>query len=152
MRLPETFLTNELPEAQQDFAPIPNGMYTAAIEKCEVKETKSGTGQYLNLMFKITGPDYAGRVIFSMINFRNQSQKAEEIGRQQLGSLLRAVGLPKLQDTDQLIGTACQVKVTTESREGYDPRNVIKAYKAIEGSEVPKPTEQSATSNPFLRR
>ena len=156
MNLGQVFNRDEMPEGSGNFDPIPAGWYTAQIAKAELKDTKDGTGQYINMQMTITGPSYQGRVVFAMINIRNKSQKAEEIGRQQLGDLMRALGLARVQDTDELIGGNLSVKVAIDQSPGYDAKNVVKAYKAIEGSAPPMPASTPAagggTTPPWAKK
>jgi hypothetical protein len=140
MRLGQVFEVSNLPQADS-FNPIPAGRYIASIEKVEIRDTKSGTGSYLNIQWKVTGPKYAGRVIFDTINHRNQSVKAQEIGLRQLSGLLAATGIKRLEDTDQLIGLSAEIKVVIEESAGFDPSNRVKSYKAIAGSPLPAPAE-----------
>lgn len=146
--LGQTFDAQDLPQGQGNFEPIPAGWYNATVQKAELKDTKDGTGQYINIQWMISGPSYQGRVVFGMINIRNKSQKAEEIGRQQLGDVMRAMGLPKVTDTDELIGGSCQIKVKIQKQEGYEDKNAVTAYKAIEGSAPPMPSQSAANSAP----
>ena len=135
--LNETFDVNELP--QGNFEPLPAGWYTARITNAELKATKAGTGQYIAILYDIEGPTHNGRIVFGNINIRNPNIKAEEIGRQQLGELMRAVGLAKVNDTDQLIGCGLQIKVDIRHQDGYDPTNEVRGFKAITGEGMPKP-------------
>ena len=126
-----TINASDLPEETTgDYAPVPPGDYEAVIKDAEIRTTKSGTGQYIALRLDITGPSHAGRVVWSNLNIKNDSQKAEEIGRQQLGAVMRAVGLPSLQDTDQLIGGNIGVKLAIRKSEEYGDSNEVKAFKA----------------------
>ncbi len=138
MDLGQVFNKQELPEAQ-GFDPIPAGDYRVQIAAAEVKQTKAGTGSYMSIRYDVLGPTHQGRVIFDTINVRNPSQAAEEIGRQQIGSLMGAIGLQTLRDTDQLIGSVCIVKVKIERDEQYGDKNRIKSWKAIEGAQLPQP-------------
>jgi hypothetical protein len=140
MRLETAFETKNLPQADS-FKPIPEGKYTAKIKTADVKDTKSGTGQYLNIMWEIAKGDSTGRVVFDMINFRNANPKAQEIGLRQLSGLLAATGIKRLEDTDQLIGLSAEIKVVIEESAGFDPSNQVKSYKAIAGSPLPAPAE-----------
>lgn len=155
--LGQTYNTADLPQGKS-FDPIPAGWYNASITEADLKPTKDGSGQYIKLRFDVTGPSHEGRVIYSNINLRNANPKAEEIGRQQLGDLARALGLPAVSDTDQLIGGACRIKVSiSKPQEGYEPSNEVKAYKAVEGSNMPfaqsggfspPPSAAAASSSP----
>ena len=131
---------NDLPEdTGGSFDPLPAGDYIVTVGDATLETTKSGTGTYIKMKLTVTGPTHEGRVLFSNLNIKNDSQKAEEIGRQQLGSVMRAIGLPSLSDTDQLIGGQMGVKVTIRQSEQYGPQNEVKAYKSIGGSAAPAP-------------
>jgi hypothetical protein len=143
--LGQTFDSNELPQGNGgNFEPLPEGNYNATITQAELKATNDGTGQYIKLRLDITGPSHQGRVIFSNLNIKNASAKAEEIGRQQLGDIMRAIGLAKVNDTDQLIGGHVNIKLSirdkrTDEKTGktYDASNEVKAYRAINGGTAP---------------
>jgi hypothetical protein len=134
-----------------NFDPLPEGWYNVTIAGAEVKNTKAGTGQYIAIKYTVTGPTHQGRVVFGNLNIKNPNPKAEEIGRQQLGDLMRAVGLAKIKDTDQLIGGNLSIKLIVKPADGqYDASNDIKGFKAISGATLPAPsaTPQSAPSSP----
>lgn len=148
-----TFNADELPEDQGgDFTPVPAGQYTVKITEAEIQDTKAGTGQFIKMRMDVLAPSHEGRVLFANLNIKNPSQKAEEIGRQQLGSIMRAIGLPTLQDTDQLIGGTVSVKVVVKAAvmeggaEKYPAGNEIKGYKAVEGGAASMPPASSGAS------
>ena len=146
--LDETFSTDDLPKGNTgDYTPLPDGWYTTSIATASLETTKAGTGQYIKVRYDITGPTHQGRVVFGNLNIRNPNPKAEEIGRQQLGDLLRSIGLAKVSDTDQLIGNRCSIKLTTKTSEGYEPSNEIKGWKSIEGGAMPKPAAPAAPAS-----
>jgi hypothetical protein len=107
----DTISINDIPAQTNDYAPIPAGEYIATIKDAEVKVTKDGTGQYIKLKLQIDAPSNTGRVIFSNLNIQNKSEAAERIGRQQLGEIMRALGLSSVADTDQLVGGTVGIKV-----------------------------------------
>lgn len=153
--LGETFNANDLPESSGDFAPLPAGEYQVRIADASIQNTKAGTGQYIKLRLDVIGPTHSGRVLFSNLNIRNPNPKAEEIGRQQLGALMRACGLPSLTDTDQLVGGEVSVKVAVKEDEQYGSSNEVKAYKAIAGSAPPAPkaaAPAAASAPPWARK
>ena len=84
--LGETISATDLPTSDRSYDLIPEGWYSATISKAELGQTKSGTGTKIDMRYDITGPTHEGRIVFGSVNIRNQSQKAEEIGRQQLGA------------------------------------------------------------------
>lgn len=150
--LGETFSTDDLPVSDRSYDLIPEGWYTATITKADLGQTKSGTGTKIDLRYDITGPSQQGRVIFGSVNIRNQSQKAEEIGRQQLGEIMRAIGLAKVEDTDQLIGGQLQIKIKirkpseNDKANCYnDDRNEVGGWKSVNGS-APIPASTSTAA------
>lgn len=112
-----------------DFQPLPAGWYSATINKAEIKPTKDGTGQYIAIRYDITGPTHQGRVVFGNINIRNKSEKAEEIGRAQLGDIMRSLGLRQVSDTDQLVGGNLQIKLDIKT-DDYGTKNEVKGFKS----------------------
>lgn len=130
--LDEEFSVDTLPVSTSNFEPLPEGWYNAAITGADLKATKAGDGELIAVKYAITGPSHQGRVIFGNLNIKNASTKAEEIGRQQLGEIMRAIGLAKVTDTDQLIGGNLSIKLTVKT--GEYSGNEIKGYKALGGS------------------
>ena len=151
MKFDEVFDAQEMPQSKS-FDPLPAGWYPVEITTAELRETKAGTGKYMAVGYKVTGESHTGRTVFGNINLRNPSPKAEEIGRQQLGDLMRAVGIPRLTDTDQLIGCVCQIKLAIRKDEQYGDSNDVKAHKSL-GAAAPagvaqKPQQSSAPGRP----
>lgn len=135
---------DELPE--QEYSLVPEGSYNADIEKAELRQTKDGTGQYINLQMKILGPTSAGRVVFGTINIQNKSEKAEEIGLRQLKELRAALGMAALRDTDDLVGRQVKVKVKIQpEKDGYPARNSVAGYASVSGNTMPMPSAATTT-------
>lgn len=133
--LNETFSVNDLPQADNDFSPLPAGWYQVHITGAELRNTKAGTGAYIAVRYDVLGPTHQGRVVFGNLNIRNPNPKAEEIGRQQLGSLMRAIGLAQVSDTDQLIGGQLMIKLAIRPADGqYEASNDVKDFKAVGGA------------------
>lgn len=138
---------NDLPDdTGGDYTPLPEGEYSVTIKDAEVKATNDGTGQYIKLRLDVQGPTHAGRVVFSNINIRNKSEQAEQIGRGQLKTVMSALGIATLTDTDQLIGGQLIVKLSvraarTDEKTGktYEASNDVKAYKPAGGAPMAAP-------------
>ena len=138
------FDVNELPQGDSNYELVPAGWYNATITKAEIKSTKAGTGQYIAIRYDITGPSHQGRVCFGNLNIKNPNSQAEEIGRKQLGEVMRAIGLARVTDTDQLIGGSLQIKISIKEADGqYEASNEIKGFKAINGSQPPMPAQNN---------
>tara|TARA_R110000772_G_scaffold53716_1_gene122759 strand:- start:2514 stop:2990 length:477 start_codon:yes stop_codon:yes gene_type:complete len=129
-QLNETFSVDALPVSERNFEPLPAGWYTTVVAGAEIKNTKAGTGQYISIRYDVTGPTHQGRVVFGNLNIKNPNPKAEEIGRQQLGELMRAIGLSTVQDTDQLIGGQLMIKLDVRESEQYGASNDVKGFKS----------------------
>lgn len=148
--LGQEFDVNTLPQSESNFDPLPAGWYDVNITGAELKDTNDRTGNYINVKYSVTGPTHQGRVVFGMLNLKNKNPKAEEIGRQQLGELMRACGLARVTDSDQLIGGRCAIKIAikppvmvddpqrpSQQIEKYPAGNEVKGFKAIAGSAAP---------------
>jgi len=146
--LDETFTVDSLPRSTKgNYEVLPAGWYTAYIKSAEIKTTKTGTGKYIAVRYDITGPTHAGRMIFGNLNINNPNPKAEEIARQQLGELMRAIGLSSVQDTDQLIGGSLSIKLGVRESEQYSSSNDVKSFKSTTSSSMPiVKTESTATA------
>lgn len=142
--LNETFEEDNLPQGNS-YEALPAGWYNVNVTGAELKNTKAGNGQYIAVRYDVTGPTHQGRVVFGNLNIKNPNPKAEEIGRQQLGELMRAIGLARVTDTDQLIGGSLQIKLKIRQQEGYEPSNDVNGYKSLNGS-VPAASAASATA------
>jgi len=144
----QTFSLDSMPvnERTGSFDPLPTGWYSASIAGAEVKQTKAG-GDMISVKYQITGPNHAGRVIFGNFNIRNANERAQEIGQQQLGELMKAIGLDRLSDTDQLIGGVCDIKLDIRKSAEYGDSNDVKAWKASAGVQQPSAAASGVSGN-----
>jgi len=139
-RLEQSFDVNSAPKSDRpegDFQPLPAGWYTARITKADLLDTAAG-GKRISLRFDILLPTHQGRVVFGNLNIKNASEKAERIGWQQFGEVARAVGLAKVDDTDQLIGKVLDIRLTQRAASGdYPAGNNVKGFKSPDGAVPP---------------
>jgi hypothetical protein len=135
-QLDETFSADTLPVSDRNFEPLPAGWYSAVVNGAEIKVTKAGTGKYISVRYDIVGPTHQGRVVFGNLNIKNPNPTAEKIGREQLGEIMRAIGLATVQDTDQLIGGQLMIKLEIRESEQYGNSNDVKGFKSA-GSAPP---------------
>jgi hypothetical protein len=143
-QLNQPFVESELPKSERNFDPLPAGWYSATIGGAEVKATKAGTGEYIAVRYDITGPSHQGRVVFGNLNIKNANPTAEAIGYQQMGELMRAIGLPRIDDTDQLVGGQLQIKLDVRKSEQYGDSNDVKAFKSLAGGSMPMAAASAA--------
>lgn len=124
------FNANEVPE-DEGFEQIPEGEYSCQIIRSEMKDTKAGTGQYLELRVQILDAPYTGRLIFERLNLINQNEVAVKIANRTLADICLACGLDKVEDSEELHGIEFIAKVVeTEAQGDYPPGNEIKKYKS----------------------
>lgn len=122
-------------EPQADFEVLPPGKYPVLIENAEVKQTKSGTGHYVELTLKILDGPAKNRKLWDRINLQNPNAQCEEIGRSHLSALGRAMGLVSITDTAQLIGGVVIAHVKVK-----DDQNNVRTYSA--SGAIPNPPVQ----------
>ena len=131
---------------------IPTGIYEAVVTDSEMRATKSGLGMGINLTFEIlTEGPAKGRKVFSWINYEHPKVEAQRIGREELASLCKAVGVTELNDTAQLHNLPLMITVGIDRN---DPtRNVIRAYKAkaAQTAQSAQRTPQAAGAAPWAR-
>ena len=145
--LDEEFTLDTLPKGNTgNFEPLPDGWYNATITGAEVKATKAGDGKYIAAKYTITGPSHQGRVVFGNLNIKNPNPTAEKIGREQLGEIMRAIGLATVQDTDQLIGGQLMIKLDVRESEQYGASNDVKGFKSA-GSAPPAASKAAPAAN-----
>ena len=133
MELPEVFELDSLPTPEYEI--IPAGQYTAMIAAAEPRANKSGTGHYLSVQYMILGPTHQGRSVFGNITLSHPNETAKRIGRGQLSELMRAVGVSRLSDTEQIVGRRLKIKVVVRADEKYGESNDVKGWKPLEGGQ-----------------
>jgi len=115
-----------------DFDLMPKGIYPVQCVKAEERPTKDGNGSYFNLQWEVQGDFQAGRMLFSMITWENKSQKAVDIGRQNLNAICKLNGMGKnggqVNLPEDLVMAKIWVIVGTDTYNG-ETKNVIKGYR-----------------------
>lgn len=108
------------------FDPLPEGKYLCIVESSELRPTKAGTGNGINLKLQVVSDKFKGRTFFHWLNYNNPSEEAQRIGRAELAMLCRATGVLNPKDTMELhnIPFCATVKVTP-AKDGYDAGNKL---------------------------
>lgn len=112
--------------------PIPAGVYEALITDSEIRATRAGNGKGINLTFEILSGPHKGRKVWAWINFQHPKAEAQRIGQEELARICKAVGVGKLDDTNQLHNLPMMITVAIDKDD--QSRNVIKNYKAKDGA------------------
>lgn len=121
------FNANEV-EPSIGFDPIPAGKYQAIIADSEMKPTKNGNGQYLELTFEIIDGDYKGRKVWSRLNLENQNSQAVQIARADLSAICRAVNVAQPRDSVELHNLPLTITVRCKKNQDDEITNEIKGY------------------------
>ncbi|XZE55949.1 DUF669 domain-containing protein [Planctomycetaceae bacterium SH139] len=116
-------------EPADDLEPIPAGKYVAVIVDSEMKPTKSGAGNYLQLTFQIVEGEYSNRLLWVRLNLDNPNATAVEIARRELSAICRAVGMLTPDDSTDLHNLPCVIAVKLKRRNDTgELQNEVKGY------------------------
>lgn len=133
------FNANEVEPASGGFEVIPAGKYTVQIVNSEMRETKSGNGQFLWLEMAIMDGPHANKRLFERLNLVNPNDRAVEIAQRTLSALCHATGQMSVSDSEQLHNRSIVANVKVKPagpdksgthREAY---NEIGGYEAVSG-------------------
>lgn len=139
---------SETQETYSAFELLKPGDYNVVFSDVELKDTSTG-GALLLFTFEVCDAEFAGRKLFHRCNVVNNSDKAVEIGRKELASILVAAGRTlkfsgDVLELDSAVREALHdsgfvVKVGIErDKEGkYNDKNTIKQFMA-EKKSAPK--------------
>ncbi len=130
------------------FDAIPAGDYDAVITASELKETKSGTGKYLQLTLQILSGEYQNRKLWDRLNLENQNEKAVTIARGTLSAICRAVGVLTPNDSSELHDKPLRIRVKVRKDQEGNPQNEIGSY-SKRGGEVAQPVGQDSGKAPW---
>lgn len=114
-------------------APLPKGLYAAIVMDSDIKATKAGTGQYIELTLQVIEGQYAGRRIWDRLNISNPNKQAEDIALAALQSLCQAVGVSNMTDTTQLHDKPFTVSLDIDRKD--EGRNRVMAYQSAAWSQ-----------------
>ena len=130
------FNANEV-EPSVAFEPVPAGKYIAAITASEMKPTKKGDGNYLELEFTVLEGACQGRKVWDRLCISHPNALTQKIAQGNLSAICRAVGVMQPGDSCELHNAPLAIQVAMKKREDTGEfANEIKSYaskKAAEG-------------------
>lgn len=126
--------------------PLPAGKYTVVITDSAMKDNKSGTGEHLALTMQVIEGEHQGRMLWSVLNIRNNSAEAERIGRSELKALCQAVGVMKPDDNTDLHDKPFKVTVKIDPKDA--DRNLVRGYAPAGGEAKAKPKAAAPAPSP----
>ncbi len=140
-------------EPSQGFEVLPAGDYDAVIVESQLKPTKKGDGQYLELKWQILTGTHKNRFLWSRLNIDNTSEKAQAIGRGQLSAICRAVNVLSVNDSSELHMKPLKIVVKVGDDGRGNPTNEIKGYKprhANGGAPTAQPTAPAGQTTQLM--
>lgn len=129
---------------------IPQGSYLVSLDEATIKDTKSGTGQYINCKFKVISGDETGKILFHTFNIKNENVKAVEIGLSQLKAYMKCAGFSDfmIKDVNDICGRPVEAVVKIKVDE-YGEKNVISYFKSATNASATTSTVNKKTTSPF---
>ena len=110
------------------YEPLPEGYYNVIAIESEIRETKAGTGNYLQFKFEVVDGQHKGRYIWDRFNLRNPNPKAVEIAQENLARFCQSAGLKSISDSFELHHRPVKVKVAHREWNGQT-QTEIKGYR-----------------------
>lgn len=138
------FDASTVPE-QESFAALPEGQYVVIATGSEMKPTKNGLGQFLQIVFEVLDGQQKGRKLWARLNLVNGNQIAVDIANRELAAICRAVGVIKPNDSAELHNRPLLVTVAVEVDDRKREGNTIKKYEAVTAvGAMPAPAQAAA--------
>lgn len=140
-------------EPNVGFDPIPAGKYLCVITASEMKETKAGNGEYLELELEVIDGPHKGRKLWDRLTLRHPNEKTVQIARGTLSSICRAVGVMAPRDSVELHNLPLVASVGCKKREDNgEITNTVKGYAKRDGAAPARPAPAASGSAPPWKR
>lgn len=132
-------------EPNGDFSDLPAADYICVISKSEMKNTKTGDGEFLSLAFDVIDGQYAGRKLFTNLNLVNKNTQTVEIAQKSLSSICRAVGVLTPKDSEELHDRPIKVTVKYKEKNGKQEQQLY--FSKADSTASAPPVAQAAAAN-----
>lgn len=137
-------------EPSTDFDPLPAGKYLAVITDSEMKPTKAGTGNYLELTFEIIEGQHKGRKAWARLNLINGNETTVKFAQAELSALCRAVGVLAPNDSVELHNLPVVITVKCKKRaDTGEITNEVKGYAKKDASQPAQPAPGTQPTPPL---
>ena len=113
-----------------------------------MRQTKAGTGKYLEVTFDVIDGPHKGRKVWARFNIEHPSEQARTIGLGQLKQFGEAVGVPHIQESEQLHGKPVTLRVVVKQDANYGPSNDVKGFMPAAGTATPAANPVAAPPSP----
>jgi hypothetical protein len=136
-----------------NFDPLPAGTYLAVITESEMKPTKAGTGNFLQLTFQVLDGPHKGRLLWARLNLDNPNATAVQIAKAELSAICRAVGVLAPNDSVELHNLPLVIHVRCKKRgDTGEIVNEVKGYSKKESPPAPANALPAANPTPPWKR
>ena len=138
-------------EPRTEYEPLPAAKYASVITKSEMKATKSGKGNYLELTFGIIEGQHKGRQLWARLNLDNPNTLAMQIAQSEFSALCRAVNVLEPKDSSDLHNIPLTITVRQKVDQDREVRNEIRGYAKQEASQAARPQQAPSATPPWRR-
>ena len=112
------------------FDNLPADQYYCEVVKAELGQSKAGNTM-IKLQYKVQDGEYSGRFIFDNIVVQG-AEKAVRFGKVKLKLIAECMGVPELNDVEDLMGKFLEVKVDEDEYNGKPTNKILDYYSAGE--------------------
>lgn len=145
------FNANEV-EPSVGFEPLPAGKYQAIIVDSEMKATKAGNGQYLQLELEVIDGELKGRKVWDRLNLDNPNSQAVEIARATLSAICRSVKVMEPKDSIDLHNLPLTITVACKKLDSGEFSNDIKGYAEKQSASAATSAAKADDAPPWKRK
>jgi hypothetical protein len=147
------FSVTDAPQQTSGNEPKPAGTYVMQVVNSDMRNTKSGSGQYLWLEFDILDGPARGKY-WDRLNIINDNAKAVEIANRQLAAICHALGFAALDDSEKLHFKPLRVQLKVREAKDGSLQNEAK-YLPLEAAPATAPATApaaAASAKPWERK
>lgn len=135
------------------FDPIPAGKHLCVITSSEMKRTKAGDGEYLQIELEVIDGPCKGRKVWDRLTLKHPNEMTVRIARGALSAICRAVGVMAPKDSVELHNLPLLVSVGLKKREDTgEMTNVVKGYAKRESATPARTAAPANGSTPPWKR
>jgi len=111
------------------FEPLPAGKHLCIITNSEMKPTKNGAGEYLQLELEVVEGPHKGRKLWDRLTLKHPNELTVRIARGTLAQIRQATGVMSPRDSVELHNLPLVASVGLKRREDTgEMTNVVKGY------------------------
>jgi len=130
------------------FEPLPAGKYLCIITNSEMKPTKNGAGEYLQLELEVIDGPHKGRKVWDRLTLKHPNELTVRIARGTLAQIRQATGVTNPRDSCELHNLPLVASVGLKKRNDTgEMTNVVKGYAKRGASAAPSAVQTAATTN-----